>query len=75
VLRHCGVVMRSGIAQMRCDAFTAMEQLHSRSCDARVNLLAEQIVRNTVVVFIELDVVIYVDATVLPLGVLVRCIR
>src|SRR6267378_3206590 len=66
-----GRAVRSQAAAVAGDALAAVENLDCCRSDPRLDLLADQLVRHAVVMLGELDVVIEVDATALPLGVLV----
>ena len=50
------------------DALAAVKDLDRTRCDARPNLLAQQLVRNRVVVLVYLDVVVEPDPALLPFG-------
>ena len=56
---------------MAGDPFAAVKDLDCRGGDARLDLLAEQLVRHAVVVFADLDMVVEADPAALPLGVFV----
>ena len=66
-----GRAVRSQAAAVAGDALAAVENLDCCRGDPRLDLLADQLVRHAVVMLGELDVVIEVDATALPLGVFV----
>src|ERR1700722_4754804 len=72
VLGDSSRAMRAQAAAMAGDAFAAMKDLDCRGGDARLNLLAEQLVRFAVVVLGDLDVIVEADPAALPLGVFVR---
>src|ERR1700756_2009072 len=69
VLGDSGGPMRAQAAAMAGDPFAAMKDLDCRGGDARLDLLAEQLVRHAVIVLGDLDVVVEADAAALPLGV------
>src|SRR4051794_17414105 len=71
VLRHGGGPVRTGRAQVRGDAFAAMEDLDGGGGDPGLDLLARQGMRNAVVVLGDLDMVVEPHPAALPLGVLV----
>src|SRR6266481_5425949 len=71
VLGDSGRPMRAQAAAMAGDAFAAMKDLDCRGGDARLDLLAEQLVRHAVVMLGDLDVVVETDPAALPLGVFV----
>ena len=56
---------------MAGDPFAAMKDLDCRDGDARLDLLAEQLMRHAVVMLGDLDVIVEADPAALPLGVLV----
>ena len=56
---------------MTGDPFAAMKDLDCRDGDARLDLLAEQLMRHAVVMLGDLDVIVETDPAALPLGVLV----
>ena len=56
---------------MAGDPFAAMKDLDCRGSDARLDLLAEQLVRHAVVMLGDLDVIVEADPAALPLGVFV----
>src|SRR5205823_6133218 len=58
-------------AAMAGDPFAAMKDLDRRGSDARLDLLAEQLVRHAVVMLGDLDVIVEADPAALPLGVFV----
>src|ERR1700742_443401 len=60
---------------MRCHALAAQEYLDRPGGDPRLNLLAHEAVRHTVIVLGDLDMIIEVDATALPLRILIMFIR
>jgi hypothetical protein len=62
-----GRSMRHGAAQMRRHALAAQEDLDGPGGDPRLDLVADETVRNAVVVLGDLDVVVKIDATALPL--------
>src|ERR1700688_1639185 len=66
--------MRQDAAQMRCHTLTTQENLDGFLGDPRIDLLAQKVVGNTVVMFGNLDVIIEIDPTALPLGILVGLI-
>ena len=53
---------------MRGDPLAAVEDFDGARCDARPNLLAQQLVRHRVIVLVDLDVVIEPDPALLPFG-------
>ena len=63
--------MRVQAAAMTGDPFAAMKDLDRCSGDARLDLLAEQLVRHAVIMLGDLDVIVETDPAALPLGVLV----
>src|SRR5580700_11228731 len=71
VLGDSGRAMRAQAAAMAGDPFAAMKDLDRCSGDARLDLLADQLVRHAVVMLGDLDVVVEADAAALPLGILV----
>jgi hypothetical protein len=71
VLGDSGRPMQTQAAAMAGDPFAAMKDLDCCSGDARLDLLAEQLVRHAVVMLGDLDVIIEADAAALPLGILV----
>src|ERR1700751_3855166 len=72
VLRDRRVLADLVTALMHGDASRVEEALDSRGAEARLDLMADEVVRNAVVVTIDLDVVIDADARSLPERVLVR---
>ena len=60
---------------MRRHPLAAEEYLDGLLGDASLNLLMHEVVRDAVVMLGDLDVIIEVDPTALPLGILVRFIR
>jgi len=58
-------------AQMGCDALAAQENLDRPGGDPCFDLLTGEAVRNAVVMFGDLHMIIEIDATTLPFGVLV----
>jgi hypothetical protein len=71
VLGDSGRPMRAQAAAMAGDPFAAMKDLDCPGGDARLDLLADQLVRHAVVMLGDLDVIIEADAAALPLGILV----
>src|SRR3954454_2525143 len=71
VLGDGGRPVRAGAAPMAGDPLAAMEDLDRGGGDARLDLLADQLVRHAVVMLSDLDVVVEVDPAALPLGVFV----
>ncbi len=67
--------MRQRAAQMRGDAFAAQEKFDSSQRDPCLDLLMHEVVRDTVVMLGDLDMIIEIDPTPLPLGVLVWFVR
>ena len=65
----------TGAAQMHGDTLAFAEQLDRVGGDTRVELLADQPVRNRVIVRVDVDVIIARDAADPPLGVFVRLSR
>src|SRR5512133_3626922 len=70
-----GRAMRQGAAQMRRHPLAAEEDLDGLLGDAGLNLLMHEVVRDAVVMLGNLDMIIELDPTTLPLGILVRLIR
>src|SRR5208283_1137508 len=66
-----GWTMRQGAAQMRRHTLAAQENLDGLLGDPCLDLLTYEAMRNTVVMFGNLDVIIEIDPTALPLGILV----
>ncbi len=64
-----GVAARRVVPQMGRDALATMEQLDGRGADPRVNDLKDEGVGDGVVVTVDLDVVVDVDAGDLPVAV------
>jgi len=60
---------------MRRHPLAAEKYLDGLLGDAGFNLLMHEVVRDAVVMFGDLDVIIEVDPTALPLGILVRLVR
>jgi hypothetical protein len=56
---------------MTGDPFAAMKDFDRCSGDARLDLLAEQLVRDAVIMLGDLDVIVETDPAALPLGVFV----
>ena len=75
MLGNRGRTMRQGAAQMRRHPLAAEENLDGLLGDAGLNLLMHEVMRDTVVMLGDLDMIIEVDPTALPLGILVRLIR
>ena len=71
VLGHRGVAPLLVGAQVGGDAPAAMEQLDGLGGDPRLDLLADQLMRDRVVVPGDLDVVVDAGSAFLPLGILV----
>jgi hypothetical protein len=67
--------MRHGAVQMRRHALATQEDLDGPGGDPRLDFLANQAVWNAVVVLGDLDMVVEIDATALPLRVLVGLLR
>jgi len=57
------------------DAFPVKKAFHGRFGVADIHLLPDQLVRNAIKVSVNLDVVIDVDPSLYPLGVLIGCFR
>jgi len=68
VLGDSGRPMRAQAAAMAGDPFAAMKDLGCPGGDARLDLLADQLVRHAVVMLGDLDVIIEADAAALPLA-------
>ena len=71
VLGDSGRPMRAQVSAMAGEPFAAMKDLDCRGGDARLDLLAEQLVRHAVVMLGDLDVVVEAHTAALPLGVFV----
>ncbi len=61
VLDDGGVASHAIVAGMAGHTATAMQQLDSARCDARIKLESNKRVRNAVAMFIDLDVVVDVE--------------
>ena len=70
-----GRTMRKRAAQMRRHTLATQENLDGLDGDPRVDLLPHQAVGNAVVTFVDLDMIIEIDPTSLPLGVFVGLVR
>src|SRR6516162_10490099 len=70
-----GRTMRQGAAQMRGHALAAQENLDGPGGDPRLDGLPDETVRNAVIVLGDLDMVVEIDATALPLRILVGLVR
>ena len=70
-----GRTMRHSAAQMRRHAFAAQENLDGPGGDPRLDGLPDETVRNAVIVLGDLDMVVEIDATALPLRILVGLVR
>src|SRR5208282_1650209 len=70
-----GRAMRQRAAQMGRDALTAQENLDRSDCNPCLDLLTGEAVRNAVVMFGDLHMIIEIDAATLPFGVLVGFVR
>src|SRR5580700_2913063 len=75
VLGDRGRTMRHGAAQMRRHALAAQENLDGPGGDPRLNVLADETMRNAVVVLGDLDMIVEIDATALPLRILIGLVR
>ena len=70
-----GRTMRQGAAQMRRHTLAAQENLDGLQGDPCLDLLTHEAVGNAVVMFGDLDMIIEIDPTALPLGILVGLVR
>ena len=70
-----GRTVRQSAAQMRRHALAAQENLDGPGGDPGLDVLTYEAMGNTVVMFGNLDVIIEIDPTALPLGILVGLIR
>ena len=70
-----GRTMRQGAAQMRRHTLAAQENLDGLLGDPSLDLLTHEVMRDAVVMFGNLDMIIEVDPTALPLGILVGLVR
>jgi hypothetical protein len=70
-----GRTMRQSAAQMRRYALAVQENLDGPGSDPGLNVLTDETVRNAVVVLGDLDVIIEIDATALPLRILLGLVR
>ena len=66
VLADGGVAVSDRTAGMRSDALAALEQFNSVSCVARFQLLPGQLIRNAVIMPVDLDVIVDVGANGFP---------
>ncbi len=73
VRRHGGVPPRLPGTEMARNPAAAVEQLDGGRGDPRGQRLADQAVRDRVVMPVDLDMVVDADPALLPLGVLVGC--
>src|SRR6266481_2649476 len=70
VVGRCGIVLR------RCEATRLpRRKISTVRGDARLDFLTDEAVRNAVVVLGDLDMIIEIDATALPLRILVGLVR
>src|SRR5580704_1962615 len=68
VLAHRRMLAIGGRAHMRRNALAAMEDLDRARRNARPNLLTQQLMRQRVIVLVNLDVVVEPDPALLPFG-------
>ena len=67
--------MRQGAAQMRRHTLAAQENLDGLVGDPCLDFLTDEAMGNAVVMLGNLDMIIEIDPTALPLGILVGLIR
>src|SRR5438067_481173 len=70
-----GWAMQQGAAQMRGHPFAAQENLDGPDGDPCLDLLTHEAVRHAVIMLGDLDMIIEIDPTPLPLGILVGLVR
>ncbi len=69
VRRDCGVEPALVISMVRGDALAVVEEFHRHHRETRIHRLVDERVRHRVVVVVDLDVIVDVDAAALPVGV------